>query len=54
MTREMEKSKKDRKIYVKPSLIIVDVDSELSLVMLSNPPMDPGNGFIEGIKLLIR
>ncbi len=54
MTKELEKSKKDRKTYVKPSLNIVEVDSELSLVMLSNPPIDPGSGFIEGIKLLIR
>lgn len=44
-----------KKIYKRPTIDIVKVDSELCLTMLSEPPLDPGSGFIEGIsKFLIR
>jgi hypothetical protein len=44
-----------KKKYTKPTLKEVKIDTELSLVMLTEPPLDPGSGFIEGIsKFLIR
>lgn len=45
-----------KKKYTKPSLNEVKIDTELSLVMLSEPPLDPGAGYIEGAirKFLIR
>lgn len=33
-----------KKSYTKPSLNVVKVDTELSLVMVSDPPLDPGAG----------
>ena len=49
-----------KKVYKKPFLTKVTVDMELSLVMESNPPIEPNllgppPGYVQkGIKLLIR
>jgi hypothetical protein len=50
-----------KKVYKKPLLNLVKVDTELSLVMLSDPPSEPSllgpppAGYVQkGIKFLIR
>lgn len=55
MNKEIQKSNQTKKKYIKPSFQTIEVDTDLSLVMFSDPPLDPGAGFIEGIsKFLIR
>ncbi|TLX75181.1 hypothetical protein E9993_09775 [Labilibacter sediminis] len=38
----MKRINKNRKVYSKPVLEVIEVDSEISLVMATSPPVDPG------------
>ena len=40
----MKKKVLNKKIYSKPQLEVVDVDYEISLVMMTGPPDDGGGG----------
>jgi hypothetical protein len=63
MIQHSENMKLVKKIYKRPSLLKVNVDSDLCLVMISEPPLDPNGqsgmgtmpGYVQkGIKFLIR
>ncbi len=37
-----------KKVYTQPKISVTDLDSEINLVLMSNPPGDPGSQMFMG------